>query len=66
MGKKWAGSKPEKPNYSSIPRREAFQDGWMMQQQEKPLPSASAGRADEANWGGHKYDQKTKDPWTNV
>jgi hypothetical protein len=60
MGKKWG-----KPNERPESRPKAFVSGWSAQQ-EKPLPSASAGRADEANWGGHKYDQKTKDPWTNV
>jgi hypothetical protein len=37
MGKKWAPTTPAKPDYSSVPRRDAFRDGWMVQ--EKPLPS---------------------------
>lgn len=37
MGKKWTPTETEKPDYSSIPRRESFAAGWAAQ--EKPLPS---------------------------
>jgi hypothetical protein len=56
MGKKWG-----KPNERPESRPKAFASGWSAQ--EKDLPTASSGRADEANWGGHKYDQKEKGPW---